>query len=264
MAYEVYAVRYGHVERTAAENFLDRCAGRDDADRPMPLDYFVWVLRGTERTVVVDTGYGAREAVRRGREVVHPIAAGLGELGVDPATVTDVILTHLHWDHAGNLDLFGSATFHVHADETAFVVGPAMRAEADSAAYAAQDVAGLVRLLYDGRVAFTVDGAELFPGISVHLVGGHTGGTQVVRVQGEHGPVLLASDVVHFYANYEQRRPFAITHDPERLLAAYDDRLPALAAGGEIVPGHDPEVLRRFPPIDAEHEGWIVRLDPTR
>lgn len=228
-AYEVYAVRYGHVDRGAAENFLDACATQDDGGRPMPMDYYLWVLRGEERTVVVDTGYGAGEAERRGRIVTRPPAEGLAALGVDPATVSDVILTHLHWDHAGNLDLFPAATFHVHPDETAFVVGPAMRREADAAAYSADDIVALVRLVHSGRVSFVSDGAELFAGISVHLVGGHTGGTQVVRVQGRHGPVLLASDAAHFYANLEQRRPFAITHDPGRLLAAYESMLPALA-----------------------------------
>ncbi|KAA9149541.1 N-acyl homoserine lactonase family protein [Amycolatopsis acidicola] len=228
----------------------------------MPMDYFVWVLAGEDRTVVVDTGYGPEEALRRGRVITRPVADGLRALDVEPSRVTDVILTHLHWDHAGNLGLFGNARFHVQEAETRFAFGPAMADQTRSSAYAPADIAELVHLVHGGRVRFAGADEELFPGIEVHLVGGHTAGTQVVRVRTASGPVLLASDAAHFYANLDERRVFAVTHDPGQLLDVYAHRFPALVdSADDIIPGHDPLVLRRYPAAAPTLTGWVARLD---
>src|SRR5205807_1864016 len=112
------------------------------------------------------------------------------------------------------------------------------------------DLLDLVRLNYDGRVRF-VDGAEeVVPGISVHRVGGHTGGLQVVRVQTPSGPVVLAADASHYYANIEQDRPFSVVTDLAGMYRAFDT-LKVLAGGAveRVVPGHDPLVLQRFPRV---------------
>lgn len=176
--YEVFAVRYGYMDRRASENFLGGCA----CDGPMPIDYFVWVVRSAARTVVVDTGFGPAEGVRRGRSVLNSVGTGLAVLGVDPARVDDVLLTHLHYEHAGNLGLFPRARFHLQERELQFVVGRYMADPTTASAYAAEEIVDAVRLVHAGRVRFPAEDEELFPGLSVHLVGGHTGGTQVVRV----------------------------------------------------------------------------------
>jgi glyoxylase-like metal-dependent hydrolase (beta-lactamase superfamily II) len=105
----IYAIRYGHLERTSDRNFL----GGDDHAHPMPLDYYVWVIRDDARVVVVDTGFDAPAAARRGRTLIRPVADGLAAVRVDPATVEDVVITHMHYDHAGNVALFPRARFHV-------------------------------------------------------------------------------------------------------------------------------------------------------
>jgi glyoxylase-like metal-dependent hydrolase (beta-lactamase superfamily II) len=107
--YEIYAVRYARHDRPARENFL----GGDPHDVNMPLDYFVWAILGGGRTYVVDTGFGAEQAAKRKRELLRSPADGLKAVGIDPARVENVILTHMHYDHAGNLDLFPNATFHI-------------------------------------------------------------------------------------------------------------------------------------------------------
>jgi glyoxylase-like metal-dependent hydrolase (beta-lactamase superfamily II) len=255
--YEVFAVRYGHMDRRASENFLGGCA----CDGPMPIDYYVWVVRSAERTVVVDTGFGPAEGIRRGRRVLNPVGTGLAALGVDPAHVDDVVLTHLHYDHAGNLGLFPNARFHLQERELQFVIGRHMADPTTASAYAVEEIADAVRLVHAGRVRFAAEDEELFPGLSVHLVGGHTGGTQVVRVATARGPLVLASDAVHFYANLEKRRVFAVTHDPDHLLEVYDRRLPELVDDpADIVPGHDPLVLARYPAARTGLEGVVALL----
>jgi len=128
-------------------------------------------------------------------------------------------------------------------------------------AFESADVARLVHRVFDGRVRFHDGDSQVAPGLSVHLVGGHTNGLQAVRVRTQQGWLVLASDASHFYANMEQQRPFPIVYNVGDMLEGYA-RLNSLADSPQmVVPGHDPEVLKRFPSGKREHEGWIVRLD---
>ena len=255
--YRIFAVKYAHHDRLSSANFI----GGDSHDVPMPLDYFVWAVVGTSRTFLVDTGFDQAMADQRGRTITRPIEEGLREVGIDAGSVEDVILTHMHYDHAGNRDLFPSARYHVQDREMAFCTGRCMCHPALNHSFEPADVASMVHRVFDGRVQFHDGDSQVAPGLSVHLVGGHTNGLQAVRVRTSKGWLVLASDASHFYANMEQRRPFPIVYNVGDMLEAYG-RLYSLAdEPGLVVPGHDPEVLRRFPSGSPRHEGWIVRLD---
>jgi glyoxylase-like metal-dependent hydrolase (beta-lactamase superfamily II) len=129
------------------------------------------------------------------------------------------------------------------------------------AAYEVEDVIGMVRAVYAERVVFHDGDAAVAPGIEVYRIGGHTRGLQAVRVVTGRGMVVLASDASHYYENLEQGRVFSILDSAADVLDGYR-RLRELAARPElIVPGHDPEVMRRYPPSDARLEGIAVRLD---
>lgn len=242
--HEVYALRYATVDRVASENFLHRPAA---PDAPMPMDYFVWLVRGGGRTVVVDTGFGEEAAARRRRRLLQSPAAGLAALGVEASSVEEVIVTHLHYDHAGQLGLFPRARIHVQDDEVAFATGRSMTHGTIRGAFDGEDVVALVRHVYAGRVRFHDGDATLAPGITLHRVGGHTRGLQVVRVSTERGWVVLASDATHFRANLESRNPFPIFVDLPAVLDGYDRLLELASSPDHVVPGHDPEVLRRYP-----------------
>ena len=135
--YEVYAIKYAHHARTAKENFL----GGDPHDGPMPMDYFVWLVRGAGREIVVDTGFNVATAAKRGRRVTLPVEQGLARMGVDVGAVKDVAITHLHYDHVGNFDLFAQATFHLQDLEMQYATGRCMTVEAMRHAYELEDVA---------------------------------------------------------------------------------------------------------------------------
>jgi len=255
--YEVYAIKYAHHARRRSENFI----GGDPHDGPMPLDYFVWLIRGGGREVVVDTGFSAAVAAKRGRDHIRCPTAGLRLLGTESKTVRDVVITHLHYDHVGNFDLFPAATLHLQDLEMRYATGRYMGHECFRGAYDVEDVVGMVRRVYEDRVRFHEGDAELAPGISLHLIGGHTMGLQVVRVATRSGTLVLASDASHFYANMEESRPFPIVWSVADMVDGYDRMRSLAGAQGRIIPGHDPLVMARYPAPEPALQGVVVRLD---
>ena len=255
--YEIYALKYAHHERRASENFI----GGDPHDGAMPLDYYVWLVRGEGREIVVDTGFSAAMAAKRGREHLRCPAAALALLSVEASKVNDVVITHLHYDHVGNFDLFPAATLHLQELEMRYATGRYMCSECFRAAYEVEDIVGVVRRVYGGRVRFHDGDAELAAGITLHHIGGHTMGLQVLRVATRRGWVVLASDASHFYANMEQARPFPIVWSVADMLDGYA-RMRSLAQSPEhIIPGHDPLVMERYPAPSAPLQGVVARLD---
>ena len=255
--YEVYAIKYAHHARRASENFI----GGDPHDGPMPLDFFVWLIRGEGRVIVVDTGFSAATAARRQRDHLRCPTVGLGLLNSDSRKIKDVVITHLHYDHVGNFDLFPAAIFHLQDREMQYATGRHMAQQVFRGAFDVEDVVGMVRNTYAGRVRFHDGDAEIAPGVSLHYIGGHTMGLQVVRVATRRGNVVLASDASHFYANMEQVRPFPIVFNVAEMVEGYA-RLRALAdSPAHIIPGHDPLVLERYPAPSATLQGVVARLD---
>ena len=258
-AYEIYALRYATMSpRTPNMNFL---APDPHDSAAQDLDYFVWLIRGGGREILVDTGFNAEEASARARKLtLNPVDA-LERFGVAASSVRDIIVTHLHYDHAGNLDRFPNARFHLQEREMAYATGRCMCHAAMRQAFAVDDITAMVRHLFAGRVAFHDGDAELAPGLSVHRIGGHTQGLQAVRVHTRVGWIVLASDAAHLYANMHDVRPFPIVFDVGRMVEGYR-RLRELADAPElIVPGHDPLVMQRYAAPHAALEGIAVRLD---
>ena len=255
--YEIYAIKYAHHPRRASENFI----GGDPHEGPMPLDYFVWLIRGEGRDIVVDTGFSAAVAAKRGRQHLRCPAEALGLLGVNAAGVKDVIITHLHYDHVGNFDLFPAATLHLQDLEMRYATGRHMAHACFRGAFEVEDVVGMVRRVYQDRVRFHDGDSELMPGVSLHLIGGHTMGLQVVRVATRRGPVVLASDASHLYANMEEVRPFPIVWSVADMVEGYRRMRELAHSPQHIVPGHDPLVMQRYPAPRQELSGIVVRLD---
>lgn len=254
--YELYAVRYGRHERTASQNFI----GGDPHDGPMPLDYFVWAIIGKQRRFVFDTGFDAATAARRERNLERPVGDGLKMIGLDPASVQDVIISHMHYDHCGNHALFPSARYHLQDAEMRYCTGRCMCHRMLRSTFELDDVTSMVAKVFAGRVTFHDGSAELAPNLTVHKVGGHSQGLQVVRVLTRRGWVVLGSDASHFYANFEQGRPFPIVESMADTLEGYDTLRRLASSDDHIIPGHDPLVLQRYPAaLDGVAD--IVRLD---
>ena len=254
----LFAVKYGTHARTTARNFMQP---KDPHDAPYPIDYYVWACVSGSRTVVVDTGFTREAAESRGRTWHRCPIDSLRLIGIAPEEVEHVVITHMHYDHGGNLDRFPKATFHIQDREMAFATGRYMRYPVLRRSYDADDVCGLVRKLYKDRVEFHDGDEELFPGLTLHHVGGHTQGMQFVRAFTRRGWVVLASDAMHLYANWLDRNPYPTVVHIGDMLEGHRKVERLADSRDHVIPGHDPRVMDRYPPPSDDLKGIVARLD---
>lgn len=256
--FELYALRYAiHTGRRAEDNFLNA----DPHETGVDLHYFIWLARRGDEIFVIDTGFADEAATARGRTLLRRPADALALLGVEASAVRQVILTHLHYDHAGTLTDFPQAQFHLQVAEPAYATGPCMCDPKARGVFDVENIVDYVRTLFDGRVTFHDGDSRLAPGLWLHKVPGHSAGLQAVRVFTRRGWVLVASDATHLYANMARRNPFPVFVDQQALLAGFD-RIAALAPSlDHIVPGHDGAVMRAYPAPEPALEGIAVCLD---
>jgi len=259
--YEVFAIKYGEMlNRFRRDSFIMD----DDHASPFALDYYIFLIRNANRTIVIDCGFDHAEASRRGRTVTALPREVLKHCGVDAETVETLIVTHLHYDHAGTLPDFPAARFHLQDAEMAYATGRCMCDPSMRLPFSADHVCEMVKSVYSGRVQFHDGDGEVAPGVSVHHTPGHSKGMQSVRVMTANGPLVLAGDTAHFYENFEKRKPFPLLHSLEDMCRSWD-RLEALAGGKRnVVPGHDPLILKRYPAWKPETDGIVHRLDTGR
>ena len=242
--YDVYAVRFAHVSYPVSS--LVRGAERG---RNVDIAFTVWVMRAGDRVVLLDAGFYREKFISRWKPVnfVTPTEAVRRGLGISPEQVTDVVISHSHWDHADGADLFPRATVWIQKEEYDYYVGPQGEAlhgaDADVVKMLADlNKAGRVRLV-DG------DAKEILPGITVYTGGKHTYASQYAGVRTAAGAVVLASDNAYLYENLEKRLPIAQTLDAEANLQAQARMLTLAASPSLVIPGHDPAVFERFPTV---------------
>lgn len=245
--YEIWQMCYAKgPTRRVHENFVRR----DMHDGPMPLDFSLWILRNAHRVVLVDTGFSPRAAAERGRPLEFDPVEGLRQIGIDPDQIQDIVISHLHFDHAGNIDRFDKAKFHVQDAEVGFATGRCMCEGHTRMPFDVEDIVALMRRLYSERVVFHAGDDQLLPGLTLHAFPGHSGMVQAVRVNTARGPVVLGSDVGHYFANILAKKPFSITVNEPDTMESYR-RIIALSGGADrLVPGHDPKIRRMYPAHD--------------
>ncbi len=255
--YEIYAIKYGERVGTRGQTFV----GGDPHDAPLAMDYFVWVLRHGADATVVDVGFSRQEGERRGRTFLRCPGDGLKLIGVDPDTVRNVIITHMHYDHAGNLALFPNACFHIQDDEMAYVTGRAMTHKRLRHSFALPDVLNMVSLVYGDRVAFHDGEDEILPGVNVHPMPGHSRGLQSLTVSTARGTVVVASDGAHYYESLTDETAFMTHENMFKMVESFRKIRKLAASDDHIIPGHDPLVLTKYPAPHPDLEGIVARLD---
>jgi glyoxylase-like metal-dependent hydrolase (beta-lactamase superfamily II) len=247
--YEVLAVRYGTRQASAAEVFLNYHAYHEP-DRPLQMDYFFWVARNRSRTIIVDTGFSPAAGAARGRTMLMDTVPALQSAGLTPDAITHAVLTHAHYDHIGGLRAFagtGTGTEVIMTrDEYDFWTGPMGRRGQFAHTAEASELDHLRELRAAGRLTLADRTRQVAPGIELIQVGGHTPGQAIVTVATAGGPVILASDAVHYYEELERDRPFSIVASLADMYAAFDQIRELAEAGARVVAGHDPLVADRF------------------
>jgi glyoxylase-like metal-dependent hydrolase (beta-lactamase superfamily II) len=261
-AYEIYAIRYATMSpRTPHMNYLLPDAHETSA---ADLDYFVWLIRGEGRDILVDTGFNAAEAQTRGRKLtLNPVDA-LAAFGVEADVIRDVIVTHLHYDHAGNLDRFPNARFHLQDREMGYATGRCMCHGTLRHPFSVDHVTLMVRHVYSERVTFHNGDGEVAPGVTLHRVGGHSDGLQVVRVETARGPVVLASDASHYYGNMQRKNPFPILYNLGDMMEGWEIVKRLAGHPDRAIPGHDPLVTEIYPRASDKVDAWALHLPPSR
>jgi glyoxylase-like metal-dependent hydrolase (beta-lactamase superfamily II) len=253
--YEVYAVRYATIPQFPVAELVK---GADPA-RKLDIAMIVWLVRGNGHTILVDSGFYRPQFFKEWtvKDYVRPDEA-VAKFGVKPEEVTDVIITHMHWDHADGADLFPKARIWVQQDEYTYYTGPAWQSRRTHGGIEPDDVLMMVKKNIDGQVGLVPgDAQQILPGITCYTGGKHTYQSQYVSVRTTHGTVVLASDNVYLYENLDKHVPIAATLDATSNLQA-QDRMKTVATRPEwIVPGHDPAEFTRFTKV----ADGVVKID---
>ncbi len=253
--WEIFALKYAERNtRTRADSFIMD----PHHDTPHEMDYYIWLLTNGTRSILVDTGYDLEEGGVRERPIIQAPSSMLAEFGHAAETIDTIILTHLHYDHAGSLKEFPNATLHLQELEMQFATGPCMCHDHLRMPFTGEHICDAVRSLYQGRLSFVSGTKQIAPGVECHLIGGHSRGLQCVRVNTRRGWVVLASDASHYYENYRAASPFPIVVDLENMLEGFK-RLRALADSDDhIIPGHDPLVRKHYQAVSGQNDRIVA------
>src|SRR5215467_3907795 len=203
--YEVYAIRYATIPDFAVNQLV---AGAE-AGRKLDIAMMVWLVRGNGHTILVDSGFYREQFFKQWHvnDFVKPSDA-VKRAGVQPEDVTDIIITHMHWDHADGMDLFPKAKIWIQKDEYTYYTGEAWQQRNTHGGIDRDDVLAIVKLNMDGRVGLVNgDAQEIIPGVVCYTGGKHTWQSQFVSVESKDGKVVLASDNMYLYENMEKHVP---------------------------------------------------------
>ena len=251
----MYAIRYATLPGFPLAALVN---GADPA-RKLDIAMIVWLVKGNGRTILVDSGFYRPQFLKQWtvKDFMKPSDA-VAQAGVKPDDITDVVITHMHWDHADGMDLFPKARIWLQKDEYTYYTGEAWQQKNTHGGIDPDDVLSVVKLNTEGRVGLVNgDAQEIFPGITCYTGGRHTYQSQYVGVNTKEGTVILASDNMYLYENLDKHLPIAQTLDASSNLRA-QDRMKELAARPNlIIPGHDPAEFDRFPKVNDR----VVRIE---
>jgi glyoxylase-like metal-dependent hydrolase (beta-lactamase superfamily II) len=264
--YEVFAIRYASIPDFPVSALLTGA----DPTRKFNIAMTVWLIRGNGRNILVDTGFYRPQFFKQfkiegfmkvSEAIAQPGIMPVGQPALKPEDITDVVITHMHWDHADGMDLFPKAHIWLQKDEYIYYTGPAWQEKGNHGGIDSDDVLATVKLNLDGRMSLVNgDAQEILPGITCYIGGKHTFQSQFVGVNTKAGTVILASDNMYLYENLEKHVPIAQTFDAASNLRA-QDRMKQLAASPRlIIPGHDPLVFEKFPKISAGNDR-VVKIE---
>ncbi len=251
--YEIYALKYaGPFTRPAS-----MMVWFQDMDKTVQINYFIFVIKGGEETIVVDCGVRPDLAAERQLAGYINPAEVLKRIGIDAGKVKHLVVTHIHFDHVSGIRLFPRANIYVQDKEFRFWIKDPIAKRAPF--LHVSDLAAnqyLKRLEGSKRLHLIRGDRKILPGIELLLVPGHTPGMQAVAVNTAQGRAIVGSDVAHLFENYRKDIPSAIITDLRAWMKSYDKVRAKASSLDLIFPGHDPVMLENYPAVAEE----VIRL----
>jgi glyoxylase-like metal-dependent hydrolase (beta-lactamase superfamily II) len=244
--YSIQAIRFADSPQDKVAEMVIGAPAEERVDTV----YAVWLIRGGGRIILFDSGFHRARWFKEWtvNNYLSPDDA-VRLAGVEPQAVTDIVISHAHWDHLGGIDLFPKAMVWIQKEEFRYYTQTAWQPGGDHDGIDPDDIVELVKLNTEGRVHL-VDGdnIELFPGIRAYTGGRHTYAAQYIRVAGDP-PFVLASDNVYLYRNLAEHKPSATFTEADypANLAAQRRMIELAGSVDRIVPGHDALQFQKFP-----------------
>ena len=244
--YEIYACKYGGpIVRPLAISMWNTGWTEES-----PINYYVWAIKGAGETILVDTGPSPEYAVaRKVPAFTNPVDV-LARMGASASTVTKVVVSHMHWDHVGNIEAylkaFPRAKFFVQKRELEFAAKhPVAQRKPVSVLFDGTASRRLAELGSDRLVVLDGD-ASIAPGVDLLLAPGHTHGLQVTRVPTAKGPAIVASDLAHVFRGLKEDTGSCFVMDMSAWIESFD-KVKSRAALDLIFPGHDVQMAQGYP-----------------
>jgi glyoxylase-like metal-dependent hydrolase (beta-lactamase superfamily II) len=244
--YSIEAIRYGTITGFPVASLVIGAP----KDEKTNIAMVFWLIRGGGRNILFDSGFHREAWLKQfpTADFLRPDEA-VKLAGVNPQDVTDIVVSHAHWDHMGGIDLFRKATVWIQKQEFVYYTGDAWQPGGKHGGIDKEDVKTLVQLNTEGRLRL-VDGddVEILPGIRAYTGARHTFASQYIRVDGDP-PFVLASDNLYLYRNLAERKASATFSEADLPANIRNqERMIELAgAAGRVIPGHDPAQFERFP-----------------
>ena len=257
--YSIEAIRYG----VSPDIPVGALVVGGPKDEKVDVDFVVWLIRGGGRNILFDSGFHRERWFKQWKitDYLRPDEA-VRQAGVKPEDVTDVVISHAHWDHMGGIDLFPKATVWIQKDEFRYYTGDAWQSGGHNGGIDPDDIQQLVRLNTEGRLRL-VDGdnVEIIPGIRVFVGSRHTFASQYLLIEGKL-PFVLASDNVYFYRNLAEHKASATFSDADHPanIKAQQRMIEMAGSVDRVVPGHDALQFQKFPTGVASCAGAPIAL----
>jgi len=252
--YSIRAIRYATVPGFPLAGLMVGAP----KDELIDIAMVVWLVQGGGHAILFDSGFHRETFLKEFKmaDYLRPDEA-VALAGVKPEAVSDIVISHAHWDHMGGVDLFPTAQVWIQKQEYAYYTGDAWQPGGQHGGIDPEDVAVLLRLNTEGRLHL-VDGddVEILPGIRVYTGARHTFASQYMRVGGSQ-PFVLASDNCYLDRNLTEHAASATFSEADRPanLAAQARMIQLAGAAERVIPGHDPRQFERFPT-----EGQVARI----
>lgn len=243
--HRVFGVSYGR-----SHYRQDKIVRGGSASKRVAFEWIFWIIRSKDRTILVDTGFDDPNMANRYRirKFTQPTAR-LHRLGISPDEISDVILTHAHWDHMGSLSPFKNAKIWIQEKEYRHIESILGNGKSEAGGMRSKDLKTLFSAEQEGRVNRIRGEVTLLPGITLTPGGSHTPGFQYVTVETLDGPVIIAGDSTYLYQNNLWHRPIGDAVDYHDNLETIQKMHRHAASPFYILPGHDPRVMKWFPKI---------------